>query len=203
MGLPIPSMPAMPNMNFGLDVKNLKLGWPGYLTFGKGGAAKASSGPSVGPADLAAIVEGPPNLVPPETSETAPNAGRMDTLDVDTASLLEAISTESVGSYTRAASPSPSTLSKSLQLGDIVPNVSPSNASPVEPQEGESDGVHLTVPGIAYLPPLDTTPVATFLQTPVHLANTEDPLKTQRKRVYHLTVRSGKQINVIVGLSVV
>ena len=202
MGLSMPPMPTMPNMNFNLDVKSLKWGWPGYLTFGKGGNTKGSPGaliPSAAPTSLADIVEGTQDPNPPRNGEAKSAPARTDTLDVDTASLLEAISSESVGSYTRAASPAPSALSRSSQLGEISPqpggNTSPVDASPVDAPDTQADGVHLTVPGVARPPPSlpllqEPRPARDFFTVTVQLASSEDVLKTEKKRVLHLTVRS-------------
>ena len=206
MPLSMPTMPVMPTMNFSLDMKNVKWGWPGYLTFGKGGStAKAPSplppSPSAIPAGLAAIVDPPKDAEPPEPKEgLGPNPTRKDTLDVDTTSLLEAISTESIGSYTRAASPAPSALSKSSQLesGTQSSLNTGGNASPIDrvasPQEEPERDIHGPIPEIVHPPPpapsLEIPPRTTrsFLASTVHLTGSEDALTIERKRVLQMTV---------------
>ena len=202
---PLPPIPAMPNMNFGLDVKNMKWGWPGYLTFGKGGGAPAGlpgpSSPPAAPSNLTAVVEGQSNL--PKASSggdsPGPEVHPKDTLDVDTASLLEAISTESIGSYTRTPSPAPSVLSKSSQLGEFSTGTSVSIGGNVSPVDG-TDPLEIQVngiPQIAYsqpapeLPPLQIVarPVRSFLWSRVYLDSLEDSSIMERHRVLHLTVR--------------
>ncbi|TBU44016.1 hypothetical protein BD309DRAFT_893366 [Dichomitus squalens] len=203
---PMPNMPAMPNMNFSLDMKNVKWGWPGYLTFGKGaGTSKGPSTPSEAsgaPASLAAIVEG--HSDPPKVSTTddnpPPDVLQKDTLDVDTTSLLEAISTESIGSYTRAASPAPSVLSKSSQLGETSIPISVStggNVAPVDsadPLEVQVDGV----PQIALSPPTSESAemakrdiaarsIRPFLESVVYLGVSGNPTEVEKHRLLHLT----------------
>ena len=196
---PMPPMPPMPNMNFGLELKNVKWGWPAFPTFGKGGSTKAPIDPSASSShsNLESIVaEDPgattPSAPQPDVPTKLPTPARKDTLDVDRASLLEAISTESIGSYTRAASPAPSSLSKSTQLGEEDPRpgeTSPLEASPVEPQ-GQPSNAHLTVPANPPLPPSEEAPLLTrsFITSTVHLNPPDDPLRTEKKRVHHLTV---------------
>lgn len=205
MPLSMPTMPAMPSMNFGLDMKNVKWGWPGYLTFGKGtSTTKASpSSPSSIPASLAAVVEPPKDLKTPEHEDgLTPDLVRKAAPDVDTASLLEAISTESIGSYTRAASPAPSALSKSSQLESSTQTRlnTGGNVSPVDDvaTRNEGQGEHITgsIPDIVHSPPpsapleVEIIPRTSrsFLASSVHLAHSDDVLATQKKRVLHLTV---------------
>ncbi|KAI0794029.1 hypothetical protein C8Q74DRAFT_1246439 [Fomes fomentarius] len=207
MPLSMPIMPAIPSMNFGLDMKNVKWGWPGYLTFGKGtGTAKSSpslpSSPSSIPASLAAVVEPPKDLKTPEHEDgLRPNLVQKAAPDVDTASLLEAISTESIGSYTRAASPAPSALSKSSQLESSTQSSlnTGGNVSPVDDvaTRHEGQGEHITgpIPNIVHSPPplapleVEITPRTSrsFLASSVHLAHSDDVLATQKKRVLHMT----------------
>ncbi|TFK83138.1 hypothetical protein K466DRAFT_555542 [Polyporus arcularius HHB13444] len=203
MPIPMPTMPAMPKVNFSLDMKNVKWDWPTYLTFGKGGGTTKTASPippspstSTMPVSLAAVVDPPQNPQTPEIGDgLRPPAVRRETLDVDTASLLEAISTESMGSYTRAASPAPSALSKSSQLGesgtqsalDTGGNVSPIDRgnSPNGVPDITPDNVHPPTS----LPTIDvaTRPPRSFLAATVHLADPSDVHTTQRKRVLHLT----------------
>ncbi|KAI0666785.1 hypothetical protein C8Q78DRAFT_1082689 [Trametes maxima] len=198
------AMPTMPSMNLGLDVKNLKWGWPGYLTFGKSGAGSRSS---TSPSTLA------PTMAPidtPEITKSVENTGndgglkpdnahsgkRKETLDVDTVSLLEAISTESIGSYTRATSPAPSALSRSSQLGDsstqdISETISPANSGNSVVQ-GNGDTLQaseaLTASSLATtVSAVVSRTVRSFLGSTVHVARHEDPLSTEKKRVLHIT----------------
>ena len=204
---PMPNMPAMPNMNFSLDMKNMRWGWPDYLTFGKGGGApERLPNPPLPPAaraGLLAVVEGQGDPLEESPSGESPHPDvdvhRKSTLDVDTASLLEAISTESIGSYTRTPSPAPSVLSKSSQLGEFSTETSVStggNVSPVDdtdPLEMQVNGI----PQIVYelpgpeLPPLQivSRPVRSFLWSRVYLESSDDPCVIERYRVLHLTVR--------------
>ena len=201
LGLSMPTMPAIPPMNLDLDVKKLRWGWPGYLTFGKGGAGKATPGasePSSTSASLAAVAGGPPDPKPPDAAEDASGADRKDAQDVvDTASLQEAISSEGIGSYTRATSPTPSALSRNSQLGESSHgdagtggggNVSPVHASSVDVHDGRSESVHLTVPGTARLPSSSPEMLPPVRSAIVNLASSEDPSKTERKRLLHFTV---------------
>ena len=207
---PMPNMPAMPNMNFSLDMKNVKWGWPGYLTFGKGGGTSKGpstpSEPSGAPASLAAVVEGRSDLpkAPASGENPRPDVLRKDTLDVDTASLLEAISTESIGSYTRAASPAPSVLSKSSQLGETSMSTSVSTSGNVlavdsaDPLEVQVDGI----PQIALSPPVSelakldnaTRPSRPFMESTVYLGVPEKPTEVEKHRLLHLTVSGVYQV---------
>ncbi len=206
MPIPMPTMPAMPKVNFSLDMKNVKWDWPTYLTFGKGGGTSKtaspippSPSPSTMPVSLAAVVDPPQDPQTPEIGEgLRPPAVRRETLDVDTASLLEAISTESMGSYTRAASPAPSALSKSSQLGESGTRSAldtGGNVSPID-RGNSPDGAYDVTPDIAHLPlslptiEVATRPARSFLASTVHLADPSDVHNTQRKRVLHLTVRA-------------
>ncbi|KAI0708854.1 hypothetical protein C8T65DRAFT_649708 [Cerioporus squamosus] len=201
MPIPMPTMPAMPNVNFSLDMKNVKWNWPTYLTFGKGSGAPKSvpsipPSPSPMPITLATVVDPPQD---PQTSANddglRPTGVRRETLDVDTASLLEAISTESMGSYTRAASPTPSALSKSSQLGDSGTQSTLNTGGNVSPVDGADSpaGAQDAIPDVMHpppsLPPIEITarPPRSFLASTVHLANPSDDHTTQRKRVLHLT----------------
>ncbi|KAH9940920.1 uncharacterized protein BXZ73DRAFT_88593 [Epithele typhae] len=177
-------MPAMPAMNFSLDVKSFKWGLPGVLTFGK-----ANPAPSSPPASLAAVV-----TPPLETANLQPNPSQKDALDVDRASLLEAISTESIGSYTRAASPAPSALSKSSQL---VESTSASGVNtttfPVETQSTQNEDTQVSSPNPPQSLSLDTASSASssaFLTTRVHIDSLEDPLVSTTIAVRFLTVWS-------------
>ncbi|KAI1793552.1 hypothetical protein LXA43DRAFT_1001272 [Ganoderma leucocontextum] len=199
----MPNMPAMPNMNFGLDVKNMKWGWPGYLTFGKGGGAphgpSTPSSPSAAQASLAAAVEGQGDLPNASSSGDSPrpDGQRRTTLDVDTTSLLEAISTESIGSLTRTPSPAPSVLSKSSQLGEFSTETSVSTGGSVSPVD-DTDPLEIQVngvPQIVYsqpaqeLSPLEiaSRPTRSFLWSRMYLDSPEDPSVMEKHRVLHLT----------------
>lgn len=190
------AMPTLPVMNLTLDPKSFKWNWPGYLTFGRSPVGLRPSSSLQAPP--APAVE---SIVPTSDSGLKPDAAivgkKKETLDVDTASLLEAISTESMGSYTRAASPTPSALSRSSQLGessnrDVAGSISPveSGASPVQ---GNGDAVELALdsPHASLEPIVTTTSRATptFLRSVVYLANPTESLATERRRVLHITVR--------------
>ncbi|KAI9066981.1 hypothetical protein FKP32DRAFT_1664550 [Trametes sanguinea] len=212
-------MPALPPMNLGLDMKNLKW-WPGYLTFGKSNAgSKSSTAPQTPPAGAAVVTPPTPRVPDPpaaQPSTVAPEGLRPDaageggatreTLEVDTASLLEAISTESMGSHTRAASPAPSTLSRSTQLpessgrntgeGASSPGGASAASSPVHEQgrqAGEAENDVAPQPErMQQLPGGGTDestrrPAYSFLRSIVHLASERDPLATEKKHVLHLT----------------
>lgn len=192
----------MPTMNLGLDPKNFKWNWPGYLTFGKSAAnSKPSSIPPTPPAiaveNAANDRDGAGKHV--DSEGLKPDGGkRRETLDVDTASLLEAISTESLGSYTRAASPTPSALSRSSQLGESSTQDAGESLSPVDsgksPTQGGEDtaGEDGGAPAPSLQPLQPTTasarPPRSFLGSSVYIASPDDPLATERKRVLHLTV---------------
>lgn len=196
--MPIP-LPTMPNVNFSLDMKNVKWNWPTYLTFGKGSgmsktASSMPSSPSPMPITLAAVVD------PPQDSENGdnsrPSPAHLKTSDVDTASLLEAITTESMGSYTRAASPALSALSKSSQLGESHTHSALNTGGNVSPVDGASppDGVEGStsedVRSPPSLPPMETIlrPTRSFFTSTVHVTNLSDAHAIQKKRVLHLTV---------------
>ncbi|KAH9852031.1 hypothetical protein C2E23DRAFT_868869 [Lenzites betulinus] len=205
----MPTMPTMPAMNLTLDPKNFKWNWPGYLTFGRSPAgSKPSSSPHTPPA---IAVDG---IVPTGDSElksdVTADRKKSETLDVDTASLLEAISTESMGSYTRAASPTPSALSRSSQLGESSSQDVAENSSPVEsgasPVQGDGDTIEpaLTSPH-ASLEPIMTNVAAAratpaFLRSAVYLASPTNPLATERKRVLHLTQQGECTVAIIVDM---
>ncbi|KAI0644202.1 hypothetical protein C8Q79DRAFT_974698 [Trametes meyenii] len=198
------AMPTIPSMNLGLDVKSLKWGWPGYLTFGKSGAgSKPSTSPSTLATTLASVdPPGPPKVIANGGNDEGPkpdsglSGKRRETLDVDTVSLLEAISTESIGSYTRAASPAPSGLSRSSQLGesttqDISATISAANSgtsvvqgSGDTPQTNEA----LSASSVeAAVPEAVPRVLRSFLRSTVHLSRPDDPLATEKKRLLHLT----------------
>ncbi|KAI0766594.1 hypothetical protein BD413DRAFT_568904 [Trametes elegans] len=196
------TMPTMQSMTMGLDMKSLKWSWPGYLTFGKSGASsKAPSIPATPP--TVPVTNTEPTSDHKKDSAGAlehgllkPDGGpgkKKEAPDVDTASLLEAISTESMGSYSRAASPSPSALSRSTQLGEESGsrNAAGSDAadSPVQ-GDGDEDAADV-VPTVTSLDPPASDPaprvVRSFLESAVYLANPTDPLATEKKRVLHLT----------------
>ncbi|KAL1943046.1 hypothetical protein VTO73DRAFT_4717 [Trametes versicolor] len=196
----MPTMPNMPSMNLGLDAKNFKWNWPGYLTFGKSGASLRPSSMPPTPSNTAAENGGSSQVQSGNHEEALkPDGGTggkgKGTLDVDTVSLLEAISTESMGSYTRAASPTPSALSRSSQLGDTSTHDVTEHLSPVQSTKSpvlgngdvaEASDVFLVSPS----DPLQaTTPRVSrsFLGSSVYLASPGDPLATERKRVLHLT----------------
>ncbi len=180
----------------------MKWGWPGYLTFGKGGGAPTGPPSShAAPANLAAVAEGPGDI--PKVSSNGdsprPDIQRKDTLDVDTTSLLEAISTESMGSYTRTPSPAPSVLSKSSQLGEFSTETSVSTGGNVSPVDG-TDPLEMQVNGIPQivysqpapeLSPLQIAPrpVRSFLWSRVYVDSPEDPNIMEKHCVLHLTVR--------------
>ncbi|KAI0350698.1 hypothetical protein OH77DRAFT_1488693 [Trametes cingulata] len=201
------SMPTVPAMNLGLDMKALKWNWPGYLTFGKSGTtSKSSSAPQTPPAAAVLPIESPD--AQRGTAITASNEGlrpdggigaRKETLDVDRASLLEAISTESIGSYTRAASPAPSVLSRSSQLGDSTVTEAAEKGSSVgsrsSPVQGnsEAEGTVEAAAGSVEIPASLLTKAAIprtapqFFRASVYLAHPDDPLATEKKRLLHLT----------------
>ncbi|KAI0372716.1 hypothetical protein BV20DRAFT_990959 [Pilatotrama ljubarskyi] len=201
------SVPTVPSMNLGLDMKSLKWNWPGYLTFGKSApSSQASSVPQTPPA--AAVVTAESARTQSSVTGVAAedglkqdsgHSGRKETLDVDRASLLEAISTESIGSHTRPASPAPSALSKSSHLGEAITQGAADDSSPVasgiSPVQGngETAGGVEAAAGSSPTPPPVTTAEAIpraapqFLRSPIHIAHPEDPLATERKRLLHLT----------------
>ncbi|OJT02904.1 hypothetical protein TRAPUB_6574 [Trametes pubescens] len=199
--LVMPNIPSMPSMNLGLDAKNFKWNWPGYLTFGKSGANSRPSSIPQTPTAVAAENGGSSQAqIPPGKHEgeeaLKPDGGAGGKgLDVDTASLLEAISTESMGSYTRAASPTPSALSRSSQLGDTSTHDFTEHLSPVQSTKSPvlEDGDTVEASGVSSVPPSDPLPPTTprvsrsFLGSSVYLASPGDPLATERKRVLHLT----------------
>ncbi|KAI0334536.1 hypothetical protein GY45DRAFT_1343283 [Cubamyces sp. BRFM 1775] len=202
-------LPPMPNMNLGLDMRNLKWAWPGYLTFGKPGTNTKASTVLPTPAAPGTTFVSPSGQK--EDAGTIQDDGlkphdgvavkSRETLEVDTASLLEAITTESIGSHTRAASPAPSALSRSSQLGDSSDRVGANNPSPTEPNlvaflapddgQPETSGAALqsSDPPTTSTVNDTTTPRVTrsFLQSLVHLASSSDPLVTEKQRVLHLT----------------
>ncbi|RPD64248.1 hypothetical protein L226DRAFT_611828 [Lentinus tigrinus ALCF2SS1-7] len=200
MPIPIPTMPTMPNVNFNLDMKNVKWNWPTYLTFGRGGGTSKSASPippspSPMPITLATVVD-PPQVQTPENDDGLRSTSiRRETLDVDTASLLEAITTESMGSYTRAASPAPSALSKSSQLGESGTQSALNTGGSVSPVDDASspDGSHDPIPDTMQSPPLlptieiGTRPARSFLASTVHIAIPTDVHATRKQRVLHLT----------------
>ncbi|OSD02951.1 hypothetical protein PYCCODRAFT_1477255 [Trametes coccinea BRFM310] len=218
-------MPALPPMNLGLDMKNLKWTWPGYLTFGKSNAgSKTSTTPQTPSAGTVVTPPTPSVADPPSTTaqeglhpEAAAKDGstKRETLEVDTASLLEAISTESMGSHTRAASPAPSTLSRSTQLPESSgkpagegASAGPSAASsPVHEQgQGGEPESGAPQPGPMQQPPWSggtgesaPRPAREFLRAIVHLASESDPLATEKKRVLHLTHR-GCTVAIVVDI---
>ncbi|KAI0629146.1 hypothetical protein C8Q77DRAFT_1142379 [Trametes polyzona] len=194
------AIPSMPSMNLGLDPKSFKWNWPGYLTFGK--SAPSSKPSSLPQTPRAVTVERAEPTADPkaEASEGLrpdgrPSGRQRETLDVDAASLLEAISTESIGSYTRAASPAPSVLSKSSQLGETSGQDATENLSPVEsgdsPANGNADATEVSedAPAIQLNVASDTPARASrsFLRSPIHLSQPDDPVATEMKRVLHLT----------------
>ncbi|KAH9888958.1 hypothetical protein C8Q73DRAFT_766729 [Cubamyces lactineus] len=201
-------LPPMPNMNLGLDMKNLKWAWPGYLTFGKSGNSAKASTVLAAPAPIpnfATTNDQKEDTGTDKSNDLRPHGGASvqgrETLEVDTASLLEAITTESIGSHTRAASPAPSALSHSSQLGDscdpagakniLTPEANPSASSTPDNAQTGTSGAALG----SFDPPTTsptnntTTPRVTksFLQALVHIASPSDPLATEKRRVLHLT----------------
>ncbi|KAJ8489172.1 hypothetical protein ONZ51_g3067 [Trametes cubensis] len=202
-------LPPMPNMNLGLDMKNMKWAWPGYLTFGKSGTSSKTA--------TVLATAAAPGLDSASRNDKKEDAGSVgdnglkphdgvavksgETLEVDTASLLEAITTESMGSHTRAASPAPSALSRSSQLGDSSdrteadhglssePNPSGSPASD-NVQSGTSRVIlESSEPSPTFIANDATIPrvAKSFLQAFVHLTSSSDPLATEKQRVLHLT----------------
>jgi len=226
-GFALPTIP-MPAVNLNMDVRNLKWNWPGYLTFGKnskdkekqknakvagdeqnkpdtelesksdtGGEAGASSGASVTDSDI-------PGFDPPKEEEKP----RVE-VEVDTASLADAIESESIhGGSSNGHSPgagTPSEAPTSPATRTIVPisddDVTPTAVQPVDPvpvlrgfdetfqqptsTRSPSPSLEELPPTISELPP----PPVTFSQTPVHLAPPEHRLRTTKRRLYYLTVR--------------
>ncbi|CDO75837.1 hypothetical protein BN946_scf184951.g35 [Trametes cinnabarina] len=199
-------MPVLPPMSLGLDMKNLKWTWPGYLTFGKSNAGtKATPNPQTPPV-AAVVTPATPDISKEERrgstaqdtvqSDLSITGSTRETLQVDTASLLEAISTESMGSHTRAASPAPSTLSRSTQLpesgakgeGASSPEGFSTTSSPVQvPSQSDPKESLASEPKPTQSETSTPRPAHSFLRSIVHLAASTDPLATERKRVMHLT----------------
>ncbi|KAI8974529.1 hypothetical protein BD414DRAFT_468058 [Trametes punicea] len=212
------SVPSLSSLNLGLNMKNLKWSWPDYLTFGKPGAgSKSSTAPQT-----------PSAAADPNTSDAQKEGGESskskdqwshgaitgsvrETLDVDAASLLEAISTESIGAHTRAASPASSTLSRSTKLGsssaERTPEVPlPDGAHiPHGQDQGESTEVGSLAANSASTLPTDSRSDSTsretssFVGSIFHLAPADDPLATHKKRLLHLT-RDGCTVAIVVDI---
>lgn len=102
LGLPSMNIPAM-------DMRNLKWNWPGYLTFSKNTPTKGTSPvPSTPPANPAILSPEQPG-VDDETATAVEEAaeGKNGVVDLDAASLLEAMSTDDIHLSSPAAGLSP------------------------------------------------------------------------------------------------
>ncbi|KAH9840215.1 uncharacterized protein C8Q71DRAFT_746380 [Rhodofomes roseus] len=194
------SFVTMSSVTRAMDPRQLKWGWPGYLTFGKGTATKA---PDV-----------PPSPADPQTSESASTAesgssetfeievrdGHLDvpeqrkSIDVDRESLQEAL-------YT------PQHLSPNLSIAGLPaeeeekPDEESPKADEVEAPNQEvpadRDDAQAISPAFSVMhksldvdvaeksPPV--SPAPTLRPSTIHLANSADLLVTRRRRVWQFT----------------
>ncbi|EMD38908.1 hypothetical protein CERSUDRAFT_104200 [Gelatoporia subvermispora B] len=215
---------AMPSMNLGvgMDMRGLKWGWPGYLTFGKGSRpASLPTSPAEAPVRLPSM--SPEQKADEHEAQVDDDAGaagaRADVklrkleVDVDTESLLEAIS--SVNAHTpspREGSPVSTAPTKDTpELGIQSKRTHPSQAvhtgegdppadnASLQSQQDASDAADNDAEGTTR-PSSPETPqqsastntifpdtLPPFLSARVHLPDLTSAGQMQRRRVWHLT----------------
>lgn len=213
----------MPSVSMGVDLRNMRWGWPGYLTFGKGASAKSTSVPHT-PSSPPSM---PSQLIPPEQEHKdegaegnteRPNIAESVHSSVDAESLREAMSTEYVRTPpTYVQSLAVSSVSEADSVGPLEPTHSQPNGqntgvvaptqdpiSVISQRSFDADMVSSDFPvdNVASSPTVPETPASiqdhadsrappspapALLRTTVHLDESADSLKTQEKRVWHLT----------------
>ena len=197
---------AMANVTRAMDPRQLKWGWPGYLSFGKGAQAK--------PTDVPQSPAEPPSSTPTAADESSPDGkenkpheaylGVPDghkSLEVDRESLQEALSdNQSIASGQRMSpSPSPSPARSQIPLRE-----EDGNAGENKTTEGEGSKAldrHEEVPdaseaadSIQSVPPeTESThppspPLPTLRPSTVNLAEPTNPVATRKWRVWQMTV---------------
>lgn len=200
---------AMANVTRAMDPRQLKWGWPGYLSFGKGAQAKLADDPQ-----LSAV----PQLSPPATTGGASPDGSEDksheayrgvpdgpkSLEVDRESLQEALSdNQSIASGQRMSpSPSSTPARASVHLGGEG-GVDEDGVKPAEGEGEDSKALdHLEeVPDASEAPasihsvPPETEPtqplppaLPTLRPSTVNLAEPTNPAATRKWRVWQMTV---------------
>ncbi|EEB90537.1 hypothetical protein MPER_11241 [Moniliophthora perniciosa FA553] len=172
---------------------NMKWGWPGYLTFGKSSQARAAASP-------ASSGQEQKDDRKPETEETddkASVASQPVEAEVDKGALDYAMSSDNVHIGDRASvegekevstlgSPASVTISEldkeSSSDSEVIRDLVDSSPEDAQKEGGSSVSVASSEPAPAPLPP-----PRQFSSTSVHIADPDNPLLTQRRKVYHLS----------------
>lgn len=190
-------------MNLHMDVRSLK--WPGYLTFGKSAPQTPKPSSEVekqppGGSQFALEVGAGQNQDSDGNTEvstvTDGEHPRLDSVQVDSESLLEAMTTESLRPpSTRAASPVPQTPPSNTDTPGLTddPNTDSHSTVAAEDISGdvsdENSAYDKSVPSVSTVDE-QKLPAPIFLKATVFMNEPHDPRETRRMQVLHLTVSS-------------
>jgi hypothetical protein len=201
MGLPatsnsgVPTM-TIPNMNLKMDIR--KWSWPGYLTFGRTTAGKDAQTATTTSEE---ILE--PESTPRAQEETGESKVNVS-VEVDTRSLEEAMTSDTVVGSSEAGSSFPSSgplesllldvkegielVQETLEVEqDVDSSQLGETSSLLSPSLHSDAGLSSPSPPRPEFPEQLAIPRHVLSRTYVHLADGEAPWLTTKRRMFHLT----------------